>query len=111
GWATGSDRGSRRESDRAFRAGRAVSSRCGESGIRSLRGVLQVPARSRRLVKPSTPCGRREAPPSSLADVEARDQAILDPEDMADDLVNQHRSLEVAHCLVDLDDGLALGAG
>ena len=48
---------------------------------------------------------------SRLADVEARDQAILDPEDVADHLVNQHRSLEVVHRLVDLDDGLAIRAG
>ena len=48
---------------------------------------------------------------SRLADVEARDQAILDPEDVADHLVNQHCSLEVADCLVDLDDGLAIRAG
>jgi hypothetical protein len=48
---------------------------------------------------------------SRSADIEARDQAILDPEDVADHLVNQHRSLEVAHCLVDLDDDLAISAG
>ena len=48
---------------------------------------------------------------SRLADVEARDQAILDPEDVADHLVNQQRSLKVVHCLVDLDDGLAIRAG
>jgi hypothetical protein len=48
---------------------------------------------------------------SRLADVEACDQAILDPKDVTDRLVNQHRSLEVAHGLVDLDDDLTVGAG
>ena len=63
--------------------------------------------------QPSAPCGgSRLARLSRLADVEARDQAILDPENVADHLVHlQHRSLEVAHCLVDLDDGLAINAG
>ncbi len=53
----------------------------------------------------------RLAPLSRLADVEARDQAILDPKDVTDRLVNQHRSLEVAHRLVDLDDDLTIGTG
>src|SRR5262249_41613598 len=48
---------------------------------------------------------------SRLADVEARDQAILDPKDVTDHLVDQHLSLEVAHRLVDLDDDLTIGAG
>jgi len=48
---------------------------------------------------------------SRLADVEARDQAMLDPEDVTDHPVSQHRSPEVAHCLVDLDDDLAISAG
>ena len=47
---------------------------------------------------------------SRLADVEAGDQAILDSEDVTDHQVNHHRSLEVAHRLVGLDDDLAIGA-
>jgi hypothetical protein len=31
--------------------------------------------------------------------------------DVTDHLVNQHRSLEVAHRLVDLSDDLTIGAG
>src|SRR5258705_2243957 len=66
---------------------------------------------SLRLSRFSLARASRLARRSRLADVEARDQAILDPKDVTDHLVSQHRSLEVAHCLVDLDDDLTLGAG
>ena len=48
---------------------------------------------------------------SRLADLEAGDPAILDREDVPDHAVYQHRSLEIAHSLVDLDDDLAIPAG
>ena len=66
--------------------------------------MMTAGARGRRTVR-ETSCT------SGLSDVEAGNQAILDPEDVTDHLVDQYRSLEVAHRLVDLDDdGLGIGA-
>ena len=48
---------------------------------------------------------RRQVDLWALADIEASDQAVLDPKNMVDHLVRQHATLEIAHGLVDLDLG------
>src|SRR5262249_14210401 len=58
--------------------------------------------------------GPRQVTPtrlSRLSDIETCDQAMLDPEDVANHLIDQHRSVEVANRLVDIDDDLAIGTG